>query len=102
MTSYALSTTIINQKKGWVIDSGATCHMCNDDKLFVEIRCLKQPQEVTLGDGHVLEATGVGVVELQATLGNGKTKGAYFVMCSMYHNAPTTYSVYHELQRWEK
>lgn len=47
--------------------------MCND-KLFVEIRCLKQPQKVTLGDGHVLEALGVGAVELQATLGNEKTK----------------------------
>ena len=93
VTRHALSTTIVNQKESWVIDSGATCHMCNDDKLFVEIRCLKQPQEVTLGDEHVLEATGVGIVELQATLGDGKTKGAYFVMCSMYHNAPTTYSV---------
>ena len=48
--------------------------MCNDDKLFVEIQCLKQPQEVILGDGHVLEATGVGAVELQANLDDEKTR----------------------------
>ena len=47
--------------------------MCNDDKLFAEIKYLKQPQKVTLGDGHILNATGIGVVKLQANLGNGKT-----------------------------
>ena len=36
---------------------------CNDDKLFTEMRYLKQPQ---LGVGHILEAVGVGVVELQS------------------------------------
>ena len=40
----------------------------------MEIQCLKSPQEVTLGDGHVLEATGIGAVELQASLGNGTTR----------------------------
>ena len=34
VTRHALSTTIVSQKESWVIDSGATCHMCNDDKYY--------------------------------------------------------------------
>ncbi len=48
--------------------------MCNDDKLFVEYHSLKQPQEVALGDGHPMEATGYGTVALVMLLPDGKTK----------------------------
>eukprot|EP00794_Sanderia_malayensis_P003830 gene3830-4363_t len=43
---------------GWIIDSGATCHMCNDVNAFTECVTLKQPQEISLGDGHIVKATG--------------------------------------------
>ena len=65
--------------------------MCNDDKLFVEIQCLKQSQEVTLGDGHVLEMTGVGVVELQATLGDEKTKRC--ILCNVLYVPQLSYNL---------
>ena len=74
VTRHALSASVNTQPDSWVIDSGATCHVCNDDKLFNNIRYLKEPQEVTLGDGHILEAIGIGVVELQANLADEKTR----------------------------
>ena len=49
-------------KENWIIDSGATCHMCNDEVLFSDLNVLKRPQEVSLGDGDVLESTAEGTV----------------------------------------
>jgi len=48
--------------------------MCNNDKLFANIRSLQQPLEIMLGDGHALEATGQGVVALEMKLPDGKTR----------------------------
>lgn len=72
VVSHALSAT--TSRGNWIIDSGATCHMCNDKKLFRELDSLRRPQEVTLGDGHVLEATSEGTVPLQMLLPDGSTK----------------------------
>ena len=57
-----------------IVDSGATCHMCNDRKLFVELCNLEKPLEVTLGDGHALDAVRRGVVVLEAKLPSGRLK----------------------------
>ena len=51
--------------------AGATCHMCNNDKLFTELRDLRRPLDVTLGDGHNLKASGKGTVLLQMSLHDG-------------------------------
>ena len=48
--------------------------MCNDEKLFKELHLLKGVQEVSLGDGHVLQASGEGTVPLQMLLPDGSTK----------------------------
>ena len=56
----------------WIVDSGATCYMCNDDKLFVELCSLGQPVEVTLGDGYAVEATGRGTVAFEVTSMDGQ------------------------------
>ena len=55
----------------WIIDSEATCHMCNDESFFSEKRALKNSQEVSLGDGHVLKAIAEGTVLLDVLLPNG-------------------------------
>ena len=47
------------------MDSGATCHMCNDREQFVNFEQLSASQKVTLGDGHTLRGIGVGTVELR-------------------------------------
>ena len=41
-----------------IVDSGATCHMCNDKGLFDNFFDLTQAQDVTLGDGHHLKVVG--------------------------------------------
>ena len=48
--------------------------MCNDMNLFSGMKHLRRPQEVTLGDGHVLEATAEGTVTLEMLLPDGSTK----------------------------
>lgn len=61
-------------KESWIVDSGATSHMCNNENLFVEMRQLNIRQEVVLGDGHSLEATAEGTVKLETLLPNGNTQ----------------------------
>ena len=73
MMNHMMSASCSSPVKDWIVDSGATCHMCNDDKLFVELRSLKQPLEVTLGDGCAVEATGQGTVVLEMASTSGKT-----------------------------
>ena len=70
---HALSASSSNQLNSWIVDSRATCHMCNNKMLFSKLDGLKQSLEVTLGDGHVLEATGHGIVVLKMKLPQGKS-----------------------------
>ena len=58
----------------WVVDSGATCHICNSKELFEELYPLSRPQKVTLGDDHILEAIGTGAVEVKLKLFCGESK----------------------------
>ncbi len=71
MTIHALSAV---SRRNWIVDSGATCHMCNDREHFSKIKMLKSPQDVTLGDGHPLQATAEGTVTLETLLPDGSTK----------------------------
>ena len=54
----SVNTTTID----WIIDSGASCHMCNDESLFKELVALHDPQEITLGDGYCVKAIGKGTI----------------------------------------
>ena len=58
----------------WIVDSGATCQMCKDSKLFDKFETLKEPLEVSLGDGHKLKAMGIGNVSLKMKLSDGKSR----------------------------
>ena len=55
----------------WIVDSGATCHICNSKELFEDFHPLSEPQKVALGDGHTLEAVGTGAVEVKELPGGG-------------------------------
>ena len=55
VTEHVLSA---NRRNNWVVDSGATCHMCNNEELFDQIIGFETPQETTVGDGHSVQATG--------------------------------------------
>ena len=78
-------------KGNWIVDSGATCHMYNNEKLFESFEHLHKPQEVTLGDGNALEATGQGNVSLEMRLSAGKTNRCVYVMFCMYLNLLTIF-----------
>ena len=64
MINHAFSS-LTKKENAWIIDSGATCHMCNDASLFVELYNWEKPEEVALGDGHVVKANGRGVVKIE-------------------------------------
>ena len=70
---HALSASV-GMHESMIVDSEAECHMCNDRRLFVELCNLEKPLEVTLGDGHALDAIGRGVVVLETNLPSGRTK----------------------------
>jgi len=73
VVQHALSSEV-NAHDRWILDSGATCHMCNQETLFSCYQALKTPLNVVLGDGRSLQAIGKGSVELEMKLYNGKTK----------------------------
>jgi len=82
VVTHALSSNL-ESSSSWIIDSGATSYMCNDQSLFDHTYLFKKPQKVTLGDGHTLEAIGQGVVTLKMTFSNKKTKRCHIhnVLC---------------------
>ena len=67
-------TASASKHDSWIVDSGATGHMCHDKRLFVELHNLEKPLEVTLGDGYDLHAIGRGIVLLETKLPSGRTK----------------------------
>ena len=71
VTIHALTAT---SRGSWIVDSGATCHMCNDKNLFVDLKHLSIPQQVTMGDGSSLEGPAEGTVKLDTILPGGSTQ----------------------------
>ena len=64
----------IGLASNWIVDSGATCHMCNRRSMFAcgVSESLEVPERVILGDGRCLDAVGRGIVELVMKLPGGK------------------------------
>lgn len=58
----------------WIIDSGASSHMCKNSHKFRNFHTFRRQLEVTLGDGHSLGATGKGDVTLMMNMADGKSK----------------------------
>ena len=65
LASQALSVRITSS---WIIDSGASSHMCNDEQLLTKMETLKKPLEIVLGDGHVVKSHQQGTVSLMMKL----------------------------------
>ena len=57
---------------GWIIDTGATSHMCNDRSLFDKYTKLQKRQRVFLGNGHHLNAVGRGTVYVDLSSGDNQ------------------------------
>ena len=75
----------------------ATCHMCNDKELFDHVSVLETPQEITVGDGHSITATGKGNTTLDMNLMNGKVKWCQ-LSCYLWRLCLISLWVYQKLQ----
>ncbi len=64
----------IHSQDQWIVDSGASSHMCNNRHLFQEIHTLHQKVEVTVGDGNTLTAVGRGSVTLKMNQPQGEAR----------------------------
>ena len=74
MAGQVLFARLIDVQDSWIVDSGASCHMCNDENLFVELCCLENPLEIVQGNGYTVEAPGRGDVALEVTTTGGKVE----------------------------
>ena len=71
--NHALATVTEEEKKKWLVDSGASKPMCNDKKQFYELRPLDETEKIKVGDGFYLTAKMEGNVKLNVIV-NGKLK----------------------------
>lgn len=71
IVQHALKTSMISPE--WIIDSGATTHMCNDKTLFTEMR-RTEPVNITLGDGHAITSNSMGKIRLEVEASHGNEK----------------------------
>lgn len=69
----ALSTNDASNDS-WIIDSGATQHMCNNKKYFCTFVEFSTPSKVEVGDGRPLAAVGEGSISLKVNLPNDIVK----------------------------
>ena len=69
-----LYTASSHEQSTWIVDSGATTHMCHDTQSFTNLDQLENPIDVVLGDGRVLTAVGRGEVVLDMVLPNGESR----------------------------
>ena len=67
-------TTNNNEKSSWIVDSGATCHMCHDIDKFINMKKFDKAEDITLGDGHSVKAFGTGTVDLNVRVSDEKNK----------------------------
>ena len=61
----ALTTDNHWQANNWIIDSGATSHICGNNAMFNKMEDLERPQTVTLEDGRSIKTSRQGTVKLQ-------------------------------------
>ena len=66
--------TTVKEAKNWIIDSGATSHMCCDKNEFNQFSRLEEHVQISLGDGRNLSAHGRGSVKLKMRLPGGKSQ----------------------------
>ena len=68
--AYTVSETVDQQNNAymaWIIDSGASKHMTASRQLFCEYEELTSPEKVSVGDGRIIDAVGVGNVRIALT-----------------------------------
>jgi hypothetical protein len=62
------------KRVSWILDSGCTDHIVNDDSLLDEYVSLEKPIDVKLGDGRILRATKLGKVKANFEVYNKRSE----------------------------
>ena len=61
------------QNQSWIIDSGASAHMCNDKNTFHDLKSTASVKTVSIGNGQEVSVNGMGSV-CATTVVQGKSK----------------------------
>ena len=62
------SATLLQTHFSWIVDSGATDHMCSNKSLFLSLTKLSNPQSIGLPDGHDTSVSFIGSVKLHDSI----------------------------------
>ena len=68
-TFLAESTTGI-PRMGWIIDSGASQHLCGHEQAFVNYKPVSGEQGITIADGTTIQAKGIGEILVATEAGS--------------------------------
>ena len=58
-----------DDQSNWIIDSGASQHLCRNRREFITYRTVSQSQAITIADGTKLSAHGIGDIEIKTEVG---------------------------------
>ena len=61
--------------EGWIIDSGASQHMCKRREVLKEVYPTGQVKRVYVGDNSIVEVKGRGDVPIELQIGSKKGEG---------------------------
>lgn len=64
LTAHTILNTTIDDNQAWIVDSGATCHMGKDAKMFSNLETMDRPLRITLGDGRCVSSCQRGKVPI--------------------------------------
>ena len=71
LSNVAFTTGEISTSNGWVIDSGASAHMCNDRNELEEYYEVQRPRNISSAKSEAkLKVLGTGVVKLRIWTGH--------------------------------
>lgn len=63
----------------WIVDSGASCHIAQDKKLFYEIDCNSRSQSISVANGNCSQSQGKGVCKIKTNSATLNVTDVYFV-----------------------
>ncbi len=66
---FAASSSSQSEIGKWLIDSGASSHMTNDQEVLTGYQKFEHPEKVGLGDGRTVDALGIGKVYVNVRCG---------------------------------
>ncbi|KAK9758022.1 hypothetical protein RND81_01G201300 [Saponaria officinalis] len=65
--SYSFVSDVAMQNS-WILDSGATDHMCANKSLFSRLACIPNPYTISLPNGQIVTIDSVGIVPINSDI----------------------------------